>query len=145
MLKAQGAGSDGKNVHIHRLNASGTIGSRVADYKWTSGWTSAEFYETSGHSYLFLLKAGTGDVRIHRVNASGSIGQRIFDRTWSKGWTHARFFEARDQLYLFLYKQGLGTVHVHAIRTNGKLGPRVVTYGKKPSYTSHFSTGSEAD
>jgi hypothetical protein len=46
------------SVHVHRLNADGTVGARVKDYEWSAGWTSVEFCAVPSGPYLLLLKDG---------------------------------------------------------------------------------------
>ena len=40
------------------MNADGSIevDSRIADYNWSEGWTTANFYTVGSSTYLFLLK-----------------------------------------------------------------------------------------
>ena len=45
------------DVHLHRMNSNGTVGPRVYDGKWSSGWTTAEFFSAGGNSYLFLVRS----------------------------------------------------------------------------------------
>ena len=54
LLKESGYGSDGNNVHIHTVDSR--IGDRVASYKWSEGWTTAQTYKQSENS--FLLQGG---------------------------------------------------------------------------------------
>jgi hypothetical protein len=138
LLKQRGTGSDGKNVHIHRMNSNGSVGSRIANYKWTEGWTTAELYQSGGNTYLFLLKQrGTGsdgkNVHIHKMNANGSVGSRIANYKWTEGWTTAELYQSGGNTYLFLLKQeGTGSdgenVHIHKMNANGSVGSRIANY-----------------
>ena len=57
ILKAKGFGSDGNNVHIHKMNSDGTLGNQVEAHRWTEGWTTAQLYTTgSNKTQLFCLK-----------------------------------------------------------------------------------------
>jgi hypothetical protein len=93
----------------------GTVGSEVKRYDWSSGWSTVEFYEAGGNTYLFLLKQKGGYVHIHRMNADGTVGARVDTRDWSTGWTQAQPFRVGNQLFLFLLKKGNGYVHIHRI------------------------------
>lgn len=95
----------------------GAVGSEVKRYDWSSGWTTAEFYQTGGNTYLFLLKQIGGAVHIHQMNAKGTVGDRVDTRDWSTGWTQAQPFKVGNQLFLFLLKKGNGHVHIHKIIT----------------------------
>ena len=44
------------SVHVHRLNGDGTVGARVKDYNWSSGWTSVEFYSVPSGTRLLIIK-----------------------------------------------------------------------------------------
>ncbi len=146
LLKAAGFGSDGNSVHIHTINNNGSIGARVASYKWTQGWTTAIIYMAGGAPYLFLLKAtGFGNdgnnVHIHSVNNNGSLGARIASYKWTEGWTTVTIYTVGGVSYLFLLKaSGFGNdgnnVHVHAIHTNGSIGARVASYKWTEEWTS---------
>jgi thermolysin len=125
LLKEKGTGSDDKNVHIHEVNANGTIGTKIAAYKWTEGWTTANFYTIGAKTYAFLLKEkGTGsddkNVHIHEVNANGTIGTKIAAYKWTEGWTTANFYTIGAKTYAFLLKEkGTGSddknVHIHVV------------------------------
>jgi hypothetical protein len=126
-MKKSGTGSDGKNVHIHRMNSNGTVGPQVETHKWSSGWTTAGFYRIGGTTYLFLLKkSGTGsdgkNVHIHRMNSNGTVGPQVETHKWSSGWTTAEFYVTGGSVYLFLLKEGNGHVHMHVIKSNGGIG-----------------------
>lgn len=100
------------SIFIKLIN-DGTVGARVAQYDWTGGWTTAEFYEIGGNTCLFLLKESGGIVHIHRMNDNGSVGAKIDERDWSDGWTHAKPYKVGANPFLFLLKKGDGTVHIH--------------------------------
>src|SRR5688500_4503073 len=94
LLKASGVGSDGKNVHIHRLNNDGSIGDRIDSYKWSEGWTTVFTYTVGSRQFLFLLKASgfasdDKNVHIHGLNADGTVGDRVASYKWTEGWTAA--------------------------------------------------------
>ena len=137
LLKASGFGSDGNNVHIHRLNANGSVGGRIVSYKWTEGWTTVFTYTVGSGQYLFLLKAsGTAsdgnNVHIHRINDDGSVGENINSYKWSQGWTSAFAYTTGGGQYLFLLKAS-GTasdgnnVHIHRLNNDGSVGDRVAS------------------
>lgn len=148
LLKASGDGSDGKNVHIQRINADGTVGARAASYKWTSGWSNACFYSASGHVYLFLLKqSGYGsdgkNVHIHRMNANGTVGARTASYKWTSGWTTAFCYSVSGNTFLFLLKQsGYGSdgknVHIQRVNSDGTIGSRAASYKWTSGWTTAF-------
>jgi hypothetical protein len=109
LLKTSGFGNDGNNVHIHKVNSDGSVGNRIASYKWTSGWTTAVVYEVGGALYLFVLKAsGFGidghNVHIHKINSDGSVGDRIASYKWAQGWTTVGAYTVAPTNYLFLLR-----------------------------------------
>ena len=111
-LKERGTGNDGRNVHIHRMNSDGTVGPSVATHLWTQGWTTAEFYQVGGVTYLFVMKErGAGadgkNIHIHRMNDDGTVGDRVGSYGWTEGWTTAEFYEVGGATYLFS-SQGAG-------------------------------------
>lgn len=97
-------------------------------YDWTSGWTTAMFYGTSRGSFLFLLKAQSGEVHIHKMSADGSVGERVATYSWTSGWTTVETFQTRQGLFLFLLKESTGEVHIHSIGQDGTVGQRVANY-----------------
>jgi hypothetical protein len=146
LLKVRGVGSDGHNVHIHRLNSDGSVGDRIASYKWTEGWTTAISYVAGGAPYLFLLKAwGFGsdgnNVHIHRLNSDGGVGDRVASYKWTEGWTTAIAYMAGGAPYLFLLKvSGFGidgnNVHIHKFNSDGDFGDRVASYKWTEGWTT---------
>jgi hypothetical protein len=129
LLKKKGYGADGNNVHIHVMNADGTVGAivRGGSYKWSEGWTQARPYTVGGTPYLFLLKEGDGSVHIHRLNGDGTVGTRIKDYDWSSGWTTLEFFIIGEKTYMLLLKRkGYGAdgnnVHIHGMNADGTVG-----------------------
>ena len=93
----------------------GDVGREVKSYDWSSGWSTVEFYEAGGNTYLFLLKKEDGDVNIHQMNSDGTVGDSVDTRAWSSGWTQAQPFIVGNQLFLFLLKENGGDVHIHQI------------------------------
>src|SRR5262249_31130972 len=82
MLKASGFGRDGNNVHIHAISKNGSVGARVASYKWTTGWTTAMVYTIGDAPYLFLLNAwGFGrdgnNVHIEKFGVNGTVDGHV--------------------------------------------------------------------
>ena len=146
LLKVAGFGTDGNSVHIHALNDDGSIGNRVASYKWTPGWTTAVVYTVGGASYLFLLKAsGFGrdgnNVHIHALNNNGSVGNRVVSYKWTPGWTTVLVYTVGGALYLLVLKaSGFGNdgnnVHIHAVNSNGSVGDRVASYRWTQGWTT---------
>ena len=72
LLKQKGYSDSNRNVHVHEMNSNGKVGKRVAMYKWTEGWTNAEFFTGSNDGYLLLLRqkgmSGHGkNVHIHKM------------------------------------------------------------------------------
>ena len=72
ILKQNGLSGSKKNVHIHIMNKNGTVGRRIADYKWGEGWTNTEFYTSQDETYLFILKqnglsGSNKNVHIHKI------------------------------------------------------------------------------
>ncbi len=114
----------------------GVVGREVKRYDWSSGWSTVEFYEAGGNTYLFLLKQEGGYVHIHQMNADGTVGARVDTRDWSTGWTQAQPFSVGNQLFLLLLKKGNGHVHIHKINSNGKVGSEVKRY----DWSSGWST-----
>ena len=135
ILKEHGTGRSGHNAHIHVLNIDGTIGRRIYQRKWSSGWSSAEFYSIGNKTFFMRLKEkGNGDsgynVHIDRVNVDGTIGSRVKSYGWSQGWTSVRLFQLRGKTYLtLLKKKGYGAsgknYHIHPMNSDGSIGKRI--------------------
>ncbi len=146
LLKQKDLSGSKKNVHIHRMNNDGSVGSKVTDYKWSKGWTNTEFYTVNGQTYLFLLKqkglsGSQKNVHIHKMNIDGTVGERVKDYKWSEGWTNTEFFTANNQTYLFLLKQyGLSgsdkNVHIHKMNNDGTIGKMVKDYKWSKGWTN---------
>jgi len=124
----------------------GPLKNRVADYKWSEGWTNTEFFQTGGKTYMLRAKAkGTGDsgknVHIETINANGSIGRRVKSYKWSEGWTNIEFFQAGRKTYMLRAKaKGKGdsgkNVHIETINPNGSVGKRVKSYNWSEGWTN---------
>lgn len=119
-------------VHIHEMNANGTIGSLLHTHHWTSGWTIVEPYLVNGMHYLFFLKysgygADGNNVHLHEIDTEGNVGSRVSSHKWTTGWTTVQLYTIDNQTYLFLLKKyGYGSdgtnVHIHAMNANGRVG-----------------------
>jgi len=116
----------------------GALGSEVKTYHWSSGWTTAFFYEVGSSSYMFFLKEGTGAVDIHRVNPSGTVGDLVEHYDWTKGWTSAFFYKVAGKPYMFFLKKKDGTVHIHRVNWDGRVGDKVDEYQWTSGWTSAF-------
>lgn len=146
LLKEEGYSSSNKNVHIHKVDRDGSVGDRIADYRWTEGWTNVEFYTIGGTTYLFLLKeksygSSNKNVHIHKMNDDGTVGNGIEDFKWTEGWTGTEFYTLNNKTYLFLLKeQGLSasnmTTHIHEIGSDGKVGLRIADYKWTEGWTN---------
>jgi hypothetical protein len=121
---------------VNSLLDHSTVGQRVVDYDWSSGWTNAEFYTLNGRTYLILLKESSGAICIHRMNDDGTVGQRTTSSDWTSGWTTVKPFTGGFRQYLFLLKEGSGRAQVHTLRDNGTVGPSVVGYNWSRGWTS---------
>jgi tRNA A-37 threonylcarbamoyl transferase component Bud32 len=142
MLKASDFGTDGNNVHIYVMNSNGSVGDEVAAYRWSQGWTIAEFFPVDNTTYLFLMK-NSGNVHIHEMNHGGSVGERVAEYRWSQGWTTAEFYSVGDTTYLFLMKDS-GSVHIHEMNRGGSVGNMLVDYQWTEGWTTaeFYSLGS---
>lgn len=146
LLKKTGLSGSDKNVHIHKMNNNGTVGTRIEDHKWTGGWTSAEFYTINNQTYLFLLKeqglsGSNKNVHIHKMNNNGTVGPKLEDHKWTGGWTSTKFFSVNNQNFLFLLKEkGLSAsnknVHIHKVNNDGTIGNKIKDYKWTEGWTS---------
>ncbi len=155
VLKRVGFGSDGNNAHIYRLNADGTIGPRVASYRWAEGWTHALPYVAGGDPYLFLLREwGTTDdgfnAHVHRINANGSVGNRLASYAWSEGWSTAAIYQAGGSQFLLLLKRAGAAadgqnLHLYRVADDGTIGAKLSGYEWTQGWTQAvpFEIGSK--
>ncbi|MAC83888.1 MAG: hypothetical protein CL624_07110 [Arcobacter sp.] len=118
-------------VHIHKIKADGSIGSNIAKYDWSKGWSNINFYKVKGKTYLFLMKAGTSDdytnglVHINKVNDDGTIGKVIDKHDWRAGWKKIEFFTLKNNTYVILNRDN-GVVNIRKMKSDGTLGDIVV-------------------
>ncbi len=124
LLKEQGAGADGYNVHIHRVQFNGAVGMRVDSRKWTGGWSTVEFFTVNNKTYLFLLKkegagADNHNIHTHEMNDDGKVGDRLQSVTTLEGFTTAKIYNVDGKDFLFLLSESDGTVHIHEFENNG--------------------------
>ncbi len=146
LLKEEGYSSSDKNVHIHKINSNGKVGDKIANYRWTEGWTNTEFYTIGGKTFLFLLKekgfsSASKNVHIHKMNNDGTVGNGLEDFKWTQGWTGTEFYTIDNKTYLFLLKEeGLSNsnknVHIHEMNNDGKVGVRVADYKWTEGWTN---------
>jgi hypothetical protein len=113
-------------VHIHRVNADGTVGEKIKQYDWTSGWTTGLFYQVDGKPYMFFLKSLEGQPQLPfsskpttaartQVFADGTVGADLERFEWSSGWTTAFAYRAAAKPYMFLLKAKDGTARIRRI------------------------------
>lgn len=155
LLKEKGLSGTGKRTKIFRMNNNGTVGALVTEYKWSEGWTSAEFYTIGSKTYLMLLKekglSGTGKrAKIFRMNSNGTVGALVKEYKWSEGWTTAEFYKVGTKTYLMLLKEkGLsGTGHrakIFNVNSNSTIGSLVKEYKWSKGWTTaeFYSVGSK--
>ncbi len=146
MLKEKGVGADGNNVHIHRMEANGRVGSRVTSYKWTEGWTQVVPYTAGSKQFLFFLKekgfgADGNNVHINKLLTTGKVGSRVKSYKWTEGWTQVVPYTVGSKQFLFLLKEkGFGAdgnnVHINKLLTTGKVGSRVKSYKWTEGWTT---------
>ncbi len=129
--------SDGDKKGIAYVYA-GALGSNVATYHWTSGWTSAFFYEVDGNPFMFFLKSKTGDVDIHRVEADGKVGSLVEHYDWTGGWTNAFFYKVGGNPFMFFLKAKTGAVDIHHVDPDGRVGSKVDHYDWTSGWTTSF-------
>lgn len=110
------------NVHLHKIEGDGKVGSLINEYFWRNGWTTAEFYKVGSSDYLFILRQSDGIVHIYKVNWDGTIGDRIQASNWTAGWTTVRFYKVGLSDYVFLLKKSNGTVRIHKVNGDGTIG-----------------------
>jgi len=103
---------------------------------WSQGYTTAKFFETGGGTYLFTLKASSGEMYINEMDPDGTVGAQVLHEDWSSGWTTVEFFEVNNQTYLFLLKESDGEVYVNAMNDDGTVGPEVVHDDWTQGYTT---------
>jgi len=99
---------------------------RTKRYDWSAGWTTSEFYEANGNTYLFLLKAANGIVHVHDMGGNFDfVGREIERHDWSNDWTNVRFYSIRNRSFMFLLKSGNGKVHIHQTNNEGTVGRQI--------------------
>jgi predicted Zn-dependent protease len=135
VLKRVGYGSDGNNAHIYRMQADGTLGPRVASYRWSEGWTRALPYIAGGNPHLLLAREwGTDEegnnARAHRINANGSVGSLVTGYAWGEGWsTLAMYQTGAYPCLLLLRRAGFAAdgdnVRVHRVEADGSIGAKL--------------------
>lgn len=92
-------------VHLHKMNTDGTVGQRIKNYDWSSGWSTAEFYEVEGTTYLMLLKKSNGRIHLHKMKTNGEVGELVRDYNWSSNWTSTNFYTCNnDKLCALMMK-----------------------------------------
>lgn len=118
-------------AHIHKIKADGSIGSNIAKYDWSKGWSNINFYTVKGKTYLFLMKAGSGSdytsglVHINKVNDDGTIGKVIDKHDWRAGWNKIEFFTFKNKTYVILNRDN-GVINIRVMKNDGTLGDIVV-------------------
>ena len=113
------------DVHIHRLNADGSLGIKVADYNWSTDWTTAEFYTINSRTFLLLHKRETGQLHIHEMNPNGTVGQDHGRHSSIAGLadkTTVQPYRVGGQWYLFALDRWSGKVAIYELRNDGSLG-----------------------
>ena len=109
-------------VHIHRIETDGTVGEKIAQRDWSSGWTTGLFYQENGNPYMFFLKSWpplpygdpTAAARV-QVLPDGTVGATLDRYQWTAGWTTAVVYRVAARPYVFLLKKDEGTARVRRI------------------------------
>lgn len=156
VLKRVGYGSDGRNVHIYRMDDGAKIGPRAASYRWDEGWTHALPYTAGGDPYLLLLREWGTDADgknacVHPINDNGSMGSRVAAYTWDEGWSTATIYVAGGLRYLLLLRRaGMASdgqnLHLYRVMDDGSIGPKREGYTWPQGWTQAvpFEIGSQS-
>lgn len=129
-----------RRVHIHRINSDGSLGSRIARYRWSNGWTSVSTYKIGGQVYLMIYKK-SGSMHIHEIRPDGKVGTKIDDINWEDDWTTIEPFEMNQQQYVFVmrkdgYNSNGKNVQIFRLDSNGISGSPLIEYTWMEGWTS---------
>jgi len=137
-LFLMGKNSSNKTViHVNHINSNGTISSNYYEYTWSAGWSTAEFFNQNGQTYLYLYKKGNGEIHIQKMNSNGSVGSRVHTiYNWKTNYTTAKFFYQNGTTYIYRLRASDGRMYIHKINSTGKIGSQVDYRNWSSGYTS---------
>lgn len=114
-------------AQCHALGTDATLRNEVAQYLWTSGWTSVELFTHGEETRLVLLKregiAPSGhNLHILQMEADGRVGKRLDMQSVGEGFTQIKPFVIGNEAFLFMLKSETGFAKIRRIALDGKLG-----------------------
>ncbi len=113
-------------VHINILGddcaqTTSCIGSKIASYTWSKGWTDVVIYEHGGQKYFMFYKASNGEAHVHRINSNGTVGTRQYPNAYlgSSVLLEAYQIEDGEDPYLIGAKSSPGQLTRWHFNSNG--------------------------
>lgn len=122
-----------------------SMGDKVYEQKWSTGWTKTKFFVHNDIVYLFHYKKESGLARLNAATEGGSVGSKIYEKTWAKGYTSFSFAENDGSMYFLYQNKNDGNCRINkmnlqkleAAASAGLLSPDLGTV----VYTAKWSTG----
>ena len=145
IVKSQGAGGDGKNLHLNEINADGTMGRKRQAMSIPSGVTSVQFLNMGNAAIISMLRKKRGGgktLSMYQWDMNGrKIGRLLNEQTWTDGWSHSTHYRMNNKTYFIHYKisgtsSAGNNIVIREVLPTGKLGP--ATYDSK--WTSGWDT-----
>lgn len=126
-------------IHIHKMNADGTVGERIDTQSWTSGWHFIEFFNHNSKTYLFANKP-SGQVNIVEMTSDGKLGQSIFSANGliqnnedSIDTNKLKFLQTNSTAYIYALETNPNYSNIKQFKistTSGKLNLNLISTKK---------------
>jgi hypothetical protein len=134
-------------MDYNKIMVGSSMGERVYDKKWSSGWTSTKFFVHNDIVYFLHYKEGSGLARLNAATKGGDVGTKIYEKTWSKGYTNFAMTANGKNFFILYQKGGEGTCVINKVdlpklesaAKAGLLSPNLGTESYRKKWSSGWS------
>lgn len=132
-------------LDYNEIMANKTMGPKIYEDKWSSGWTTTEFFVHNNILYFFHYKKSTGLARLNAATMGGGVGLKLYEKTWSKGYINFAMTANGNRFYILYQKGDEGTcvinnIDLRQLEMAVHNGNSISNLGEE-SYKKKWSTG----
>jgi hypothetical protein len=102
-------------LDYNSIMAGKSMGEKVYEGKWSSGWTTTKFFVYNDIVYFLHYKKDDGLTRLNATTKGGSVGTKIYEKTWSKGYTNFAMTANADNFFILYQKEDEGTCVINKV------------------------------
>ncbi len=98
-----------------KLMAGESMGEKVKEENWSSGWTATKFFVRNNIAYFFHYKKDSGLARLNGTATAGEFGKKIYEKTWKKDYDNFSLIEQGLNIFLLYQQSSTGLTKINKI------------------------------